>query len=75
MRASTVATSAPYSNVTTFLAEIVPRGIEIDAVLYRAIKFSKETREQLASRLQNEPLEYTGTRPYSVEHERPPCQQ
>jgi len=65
----------PYSKVTTFRAEIGPRGIEIDGVLYRATKFSKETMEQLSSRLQNEPMEYTGTRPYSVEHKCPPCQQ
>lgn len=63
----------PYSKVTTFPVEMGPRGIEIDGVLYHATKFSKEKREQLSNRLQNEPMEYTGTRPYSIEHKRPPC--
>jgi hypothetical protein len=64
----------PYSKVTNFPVEMGPRGIEIDGVLYHATKFSKEKREQLSNRLQNEPMEYTGTRRYSIEHKRPPCQ-
>jgi hypothetical protein len=64
----------PYSKVTSFPVEMGRRGIEIDGVLYRATQFSKEKGERLANKLQNEPMEYTGTRPYSIEHKRPPCQ-
>lgn len=63
----------PYSRVTSFPVEVKSNGIEIDGVLYRSTKFSKEKREQLSNRLQNEPMEYSGARPHSAEHKRPPC--
>jgi len=64
----------PYSKVATFAVDVKSCGIEIDGVLYRTTKFSKEKREQLSHRLQDEPMEYTGARPYSTEYKRPPCQ-
>ncbi len=63
----------PYSKVTTFRVEFTTHGIEIDGVLYRAATFSKQKTERLSQKLQNEPMEYTGARPYSVQYKRPPC--
>ena len=63
----------PYSKVTIFPVKISPRGIEIDGVLYRAVTFSKEIKEQLSNLLRNEPLEYTG-RPQDPRYKRPVCQ-
>jgi hypothetical protein len=64
----------PYSKVTVFPVKMTSRGIEIDGVLYYATTFSRETRQHLSLMLPDEPIEYTGVRPYRPDLKRPPCQ-
>jgi hypothetical protein len=66
-------TCEPYSKVTVFPVQTTSGNLEFEGVLYHPATFSKEIGEQLALKLRNEPMEYTGTRPY-FDQKLPVCQ-
>jgi hypothetical protein len=63
----------PYSKIKVSPIKLSGNAIEIEGVLYKLTTVPEERRKGLLETLHNEPMEYTGERPYRTDMKMPTC--